>query len=179
MIQKKGPAVYHCSTPSEKKDKFNGSQSVLGVKIGERTTKSRLVLLGFSFSFSPRRLMRHPSHFPLLIYPLHLTISRRLSPSLTVGFLISFAKGNTDRTSAGECVTHARDKIRSLSPPAHVKNPAELECLFASHLTVVKGFNYFGAGYRQYTARCDKCNCNFFANGLLRATFRFRCIRAN
>lgn len=63
MIQRMVPAVYHCSTLSEveEKDKFNRSQSVLGAKIGEQTTKSRLVLLGISFSFGPHRLTAHLS----------------------------------------------------------------------------------------------------------------------
>lgn len=69
------PAVYLSSTlpEAEEKDKFNRSQSVSGVKIVEQTTKSRLLLLGISVSFSP------PSHLPLLIYPLHLTASARRS----------------------------------------------------------------------------------------------------
>lgn len=156
--RKWSPAVYHCSTLSEaeEKDKFNRSQSVSGVKIGEQTTKSRLLLLGISFSFRPHRLTRHPSHLPLLISP----YAAASAPSLTVCFLISFPKGNTPHVC--ESVWHMPGTKFEAWAHQHMLRIAQSQSVFLlSHLTLREGFNYFCAGYRQRTIRCDKYNCKF------------------
>lgn len=142
-----------CSTLSEaeEKGKFNRSQSVLGAKTGEQTTKCRLLLLEICFSFGPRTT--EPFTSAHLSVTSHLALPPRPVAHRLLLELVFFPKGNTPYVckSAWHSCRQSEGRVHQ-----HVKNRAELESLFAFPLDRREGFNYFCAGYRQDTVRCDK-----------------------